>query len=353
MQSSPDTNAGTRLGKPFLLLALGILIASAGCREIQITTTVNRDGSFERAIVVPSDSSGIGETALPMPDDESWRLAVALNEESKEDEEDDSHIYTLTKQFRHAEDLNEELSKYETEKYQILSHLELTRRHRWFTTYITYRETYEEYFPFRTIPLSEYLTPEEIVRLRESDEEKELEDRMEEWQIRNMFEHLMANMLEGSSELNMGELTPEILGAAKEEFFQALLPAVEETEDDELVPAIVKIGKEIYETEAFELLTSSIEEFNMDLLEYSAFYDKATDESYKYTVVMRGLIYDSNSSDIHWNSVTWEFSPMDFSYADYEMWVESRVTNRTAVWVSIILLVFLVTVAVVVFLRRG
>ena len=176
---------------------------------------------------------------------------------------------------------------------------------------------------------------------------------MLEWQIRNIFEHLMGKMLEGSSELNISELTPEILVAGKEEFYQALIPATEETDDDELTPVILKIGKEIYETEAVELLIDSIEEFNQDLLEYMAFDEKATDESYKYIIVMPGLIYDSNSSEIQWNSVTWEFSPSDFSYADYEMWVESRVTNRTAVWISVILLIFLVTLAVVLFLRRG
>ena len=148
-------------------------------------------------------------------------------------------------------------------------------------------------------------------------------------------------------------MTPEILIAGKEEFFQALIPAADESDREELTPVVLEIGRKVYRTEAFEMLKASIEEFDRDILEYSAFYDKATDESYKYTVVMPGLIYDSNSSDIQLNSVTWEFSPMDFSYADYELWVESRVTNRTAVWISVILLVFLVTVAVVVFLRRG
>lgn len=348
-----ETRVGIRLRKSFLFMGFGLLIASAGCREIQITTTVNRDGSFERVIVVPSDSSGIGETAFPMPDDESWNLAVALNEENKEDEEGDSHIYTLRKQFRRVEDLNEELSIFRVEGFQIISHVELTRRNRWFTTYITFRETYEEYFPFRTIPLSEYFTPEEIVRLRDNDEDTELEGRMMEWQIRNIFEHLMEIMLEGSSQLNISELTPEILIAGKEEFYQALIPATEERDDAGLMQVVLEIGAEIYGTDAIEQLKASIEEFDRDLLEYLAFDEKATDESYKYTIVMPGLIYDSNSSEIQWNSATWKFNPADFSYADYEMWVESRVTNRTAVWISVILLIILVTVAVVVFLRRG
>ena len=335
-------------------MGFGLLIASAGCREIQVTTTVSRDGSFERAIVVLSDSSGIGKIAFPMPDDDdTWSLAVALNEESKEDEEGTSHIYTLTKQFREAEDLNEELSKYRTEKYQILSRVELTRRHRWFTTYITYSEIYESFFPYRIIPLSEYFTSEEIARLRESEEDEDLDGRMLEWQIRNMFEHLMEKMLEGSSQLNLVELTPEVLIAGKEEFFQALIPAADESDREELTPLVLEIGRKVYRTEAIELLKPGIEEFDRDVLEYETFYDKATDETYKHTVVMPGLIYDSNSSEIQLNSVTWEFSPMQFSYADYELWVESRVTNRTAVWISVILLVILVTVAVVVFLRRG
>ncbi len=340
---------GNRIRTLYSFLLLGMLIASTGCKGIQVTTTVNRDGSCERVIVVESDSSGVGETAFPVPDDESWSVEVALNEE---DEEGESYFHTYTKHFKQIDDLIEELSSLDAEGLQILSRIEFTRRNRWFTTYITFREIYKEYFPYKTIPISEYLTPEEIVRLRESDEDKELEDRMEEWQARNMFEDLFKNMLEGASTLNDPELTPEILTAGKEEFFEALIPAAEESNFDELTEVALEVGREIFRTEVVEQLRAQVEEFNRGLIEYSSFFDVATDEVYKFTIVMPGMIYDSNSSEVQWNSATWEFSPMDFSYADYEMWAESRITNRTVVWISVILLVSLVTLAVVLFLRR-
>ena len=349
-KSAGEMHIKIRIATLWSFLLPGMLIASTGCKEIHVTTTINRDGSSERVIVIETDSSSIGEMAFPVPDDASWSKAVALNEE---DEEGNSYFHTYKKHFNRIDDLIEELTFSDMKGPQILSTMEFTRRNRWFTTYTTFRETYKEYLPYKTIPISEYLTPEEIARLRGSDEDKELEDRVQRWQTRNMFEDLFQKMLEGSTTLNDSELTPEILTAGKEEFFNVLIPLQRERDSDELTDVVLDVGREIYRTEVFERLRVPVEEFDRGLSEYTSFFDMATDESYRFTLVMPGVIYDSNSSEVQLNSATWEFSPMDFSYADYEMWVESRVTNRTAVWISVILLIFLVTLAVVLFLQRG
>jgi hypothetical protein len=331
-------------------VVLGVLIATTGCREIQVTTRVNRNGSCERVIVVESDSSGIGETAYPMPDDESWSMDVTLNEEDKEG---DSYFYTMTKQFRSVDDLNNELSRSAGTGLHISSRVELTRRHRWFTTFVSFRETYEPYFPFRSIPISEYFTPEEIERLRGEEEDKELEKRMEEWQTRNMFEELFQGMLDGASGLNDPDLTPDVLTAEKEELYATLIPAAEESYLEELTPVILETCEKVYGTDAVNRLRPQAEEFEQKFNEFSDFTVKAAEESYKHTVIMPGLIYDTNASDVQWNSVTWNLGPGDFSYAEYEMWVESRTTNRTAIWLTVIVIAALLALLVLTLLRRG
>jgi hypothetical protein len=330
-------------------LLVGLVLVTTGCREIQISTTVHADGSVERTFVVESDSSGMGETAYPIPRDASWEQRSALNED---DEEGDAFFYTISKKLKRARDLEEELHEAAGAGLGYRPLIEISRRHRWFTTFLTYRERHEAFFPFRRIPISEYLTPEEIESLKGEETDEAVEEQVMEWQFRNIFEELFLLMLEGAGRVSAPDLTVEGLEAGKERMWEVLIPAAEEAEDEELVEVILSISGQVYETEAVMQLRPEVEEFDRILNEYMEFDSVASGESYKYTVEMPGLIVDTNSEEIKGNTVSWEFDADDLNYADYEMWVEARVTNRTAIWLVAGLLAVVVVLAAVTLVRR-
>jgi hypothetical protein len=327
---------------------VGALLVLSGCQEIQITTRIEPNGSLERIIVVEGDSSGV-EAGYPIPDDPSWSVEVVAG---PEDEESKPFLHTYRKRFRSVRQLNREIAGTGEPELRITSRAELTRRYRWFSTILTYRERYEPYYPFRTIPLAEYFTAEEIETVRSGDADSTLEKRAEDWMIRNYFKDLFDSMLRGAERLSDPDLTPAYLTARREDLFAALIPAAEENDFEDLHEVVLEVGRAVYETDAVERLRPEVEGFKQRLEEYEAFESKAGGETYKHVVTMPGLILDTNATEIEGNNVTWELDTYDAIWFEYEMWVESRVTPRWAIGVAIALLAAMVAGLVVLVVRR-
>jgi hypothetical protein len=55
------------------------------------------------------------------------------------------------------------------------------------------------------------------------------------------------------------------------------------------------------------------------------------DGDYTNTVVMPGIVLDTNADEVKGTTVSWRFSANQFMLGDYTMWVESRVMNTWAV----------------------
>jgi len=70
------------------------------------------------------------------------------------------------------------------------------------------------------------------------------------------------------------------------------------------------------------------------------------------SVIMPGLIIATNAETIEGNRVTWDIAGRYFLWRDYEMWVESRVVNVWAIWVSIGLVLFIAALMVVASIRK-
>lgn len=72
----------------------------------------------------------------------------------------------------------------------------------------------------------------------------------------------------------------------------------------------------------------------------------------KNVVEMPGLILDTNSEEVDGNRITWETGNAQYFVYDYEMWAESRMVNRWAVWVTGILFILIVAGLIVSFVRQ-
>ena len=123
-----------------ILLIMAALFALSGCKVYHISTGIEQNGACERTVVIETESGDITDTAYPVPDSTTWDMEVTPNEET--DEEDDL-VYTFRKQFRSVRAMEREFANARYPDLRVTHHVQLEKRHRWFVTWLTFRETYE------------------------------------------------------------------------------------------------------------------------------------------------------------------------------------------------------------------
>jgi len=329
------------------------LLLLGGCKNISTTTTVEPNGAMERHIVMQTDSEELAPTGYPLPSasDVEWSYQVNVGQPETEDAEE-TWLHEFRRRFRNAGELDSEIRRLSSEGPHLTHRVEIRKRYRWFTTYLVFREVFDQTFPYNHIPLSDYLTEEELEVLRGDDAPDEISDRAEEWLFRNVYEDLYLRLLEAAGQREAIPPSLEALRTHKEELFQALMNTFEEIDFEEIVvPTLQTIGR-VMEVEDVTPLRPAVEAFEAGFLEYEAISEVAGGESYDNTVVMPGLLVGTNAPEVVGNRVTWRFDAGDLDFGPIEMWVESRVTNRTAVWLAAFAAVLLLVLLVVGVIRR-
>ena len=122
-------------------------------------------------------------------------------------------------------------------------------------------------------------------------------------------------------------------------------------EDWEVIKVLQIFEKSLQNPSVWKLkpkMTGVVDELNrkQDLVFETHFTDLTN------SVIMPGLIIATNAETIEGNRVTWDIAGRYFLWRDYEMWVESRVVNVWAIWVSIGLVLFIAALMVVASIRK-
>ncbi|HEX9934347.1 MAG TPA: hypothetical protein VGB38_04045, partial [bacterium] len=144
-------------GRCFAVLTL---MSLAGCREITTTTQVRRDGSCIRTVSIRTGSTSVDSVfagPFTIPVDSTWTKSI-----EREKTGDKKLIYTAIKTFRSALDLARAYLRPEDGKLHVVIDIRLDRRFRWFNTFYTYQETIKASNPFISVPISDYLTADEL-----------------------------------------------------------------------------------------------------------------------------------------------------------------------------------------------
>lgn len=336
-------------------VAVLMAITLTACREYEITTKIYPDGSCERIMFVRGDSSEVVENPrFPIPIDSTWTLSMKADAD-----DDDNIIYTAKKKFASVAQMNAALYNEKGDDVRVNIRSTLQRRFRWFFTFLKYQEEYKPIFT--KIPISNQLRPEELeVLLEENDEETEkdsfefeqlkedAEEKAEEWFKRLIFEEFYDVFVAGAQKLNDPALTVDLISSRKQELYEKsdedpdqasdLLEAFEEVLK---TPAVWKVA-EIHR-DAFQLFNKKLE------LAASPFQD-----DYIIKIIMPGLIIGTNAKNVEGNQVSWGEEDGDeirLFYVGHEIWVESRVVNWWAVYISIGV-AFLLLLSIVATLRR-
>ncbi|MFC1583518.1 hypothetical protein ACFL4U_02425 [Candidatus Neomarinimicrobiota bacterium] len=342
-----------RKGSRFLLLWV---IMWTGCLDIEVSTDVAPDGSCERIVTVEGDSSNIFSSRFPIPMDSTWQIDLVQ-------EDEDSYVYTARKRFANISELNREFVVEDSSEVAIGMQVSLEKRFHWFFSSLEYRERYAVNNPIDEVPLSDYLSEDEIVlliRSRTNGNEGEdgadtallddLEERFNGWYARNVFEAFYRPFSAGVDELGHNVLTPQYLAAMKERLFQDILTS----SSNDGIEFWVEHFEAVLGTPAVRQVVAGNPHPFRTLEAQMEIDEELFLSDYSNSVSLPGLIVKTNANTLKGNQATWDDIAPYLLYSEYEMVVKSRMLNWAVTIISAIILVLLAggLVARVVTLRR-
>ncbi|MCG2714807.1 MAG: hypothetical protein L6422_00750 [Candidatus Marinimicrobia bacterium] len=212
----------------FVSLIFVMLMTLTGCREITTSTRIFSDGSCERTVLIEGDSSDVFSGSYPLPLDSSWTFDI-----QKDTSEKVKYFYSAKKSFKRVSDLNNEYLYDSVSTFSRVDRsIKLKKHFRWFFTILTYREIYRDANPFKQIPISDYLSDDEIKILFADDNDpkyfagkdsienaeikNEVEKKFETWLGISVFEEFYQTFLQGAEQLGDSNLTQEIIISKKD-----------------------------------------------------------------------------------------------------------------------------------------
>ncbi len=333
-------------------LALALLLVFSACREVTVSTKVNPDGTFTRVITVTGDSASVFRTDLPFPVDDTWARTS-----SKDTSDSTKYIVIYTKAFRNSDRLNEEI-KGDTSKYKNLEkEIFVTKKFRFFFSYITFKEVYKSVNPFNHLDYRKYLTEDEIgwysgtkvpVTPADSLHQNEVEDKVIAFLMESAITEVDSIIREGIKKLNDPRLNSLDLSVYHDSLYKTL-DHLDFNEGPDLISRYVRWSG----NDAFSLLKNQMPplfgDFDRKLAKLETIVKL---EGYSEEVEMPGLITATNSVMLKGNRVGWEFHFDPLLIRDYELYAESRVINRWAFILAGCVLLALVVVLTVKAVRR-
>jgi len=331
----------------YMLLMMGFILSS--CREINVRTIINNDGSFTRFITVKGDSADVIKRNLPYPVDSSW-----VREFYSDTSDSTKYICSYTKSYKSDDLLNAEIHNDTSWKSQIQRDVEISKRFMFFYSFITYHQVYKAANPFSE-DYHGYINEEDLLWISEVKAALNRKDsiRIDSAYVSldNYYKHV---------------LVVEIIDALKKGLRQLNDPNLNNIDmamyKDSIAANAISWSSGKYENSIDALITwtGNSELARLHNIEPSIFeeLEKKDDfadkvffgNEYTLEVEMPGLITETNSTVMHGNTVSWTIGTMSFFFEDYEMYVESRVVNYWAFIVSgIVVLLLLIAVIVKIF----
>lgn len=369
----------------FLILVLN------SCLEYDITTRIYPNGKLERTFQVSGDYDMIHESSsMILPTDSTWEIKTWWElVDSTKSKPDSIYFYAAGKVFKNYKELNKEL-KVDTNVYnQIKVKVNVKRKFRWFYTSMKYTETYRKYFPYNHLPSDEFLTSEEIKYSFSEDEdyrynpiknvfeplpeadtnliltgedstrakllEKDIEDRFEDWQTKNIFEDYFEALTKVLDKNNKPAC--DIAIQKKDELYDSLnIKDIADFEDSdekimEMVNTIVLRTSQFLNISGSEIQPSENPEMKL-FADRLTFLNMNIWYKYHQKVIMPGKVIQKNSGDSQEGTYSWKLSLKDFYASDYEMTALSKIINKWAIAVSIVVVTLLLAGLIAGFLRR-
>ena len=341
---------------PILTACLIGVLSLSGCLDITSTSTVNSNGSIIRTIAFTGDSTDIYAGRFPLRLDSSWSKKI-----TKSKEKDRDYTLTASRTFRDVEEMNRVLGG--TFSWTLQYRFDFNKSFQWFFTIYRYRETNLPFAQYISIPLTEFLSQQEIgLVLQDTVDDptkhlmsrgdslamESLIPRLQEWEWRNRFEPVFSAFLDGVRMLTNPSLTPSMVEPLKDSLYRKSERAVDKGKIDSLRIIFRATLRNPLVDKAWQANAPAIEEVKRRF----EFEHQTNSHKYFTNVVMPGLITGSNANKIEGNMATWQDFRERVHHQEYTMWVESRQVNWWAVIIAFVLVVTLMAALIIAALRR-
>ena len=326
----------------FLISFIISLLVLSSCREISVTTVINKDGSFLRTIKITGDSSTIYNATLPYPGDDTWKMEF-LNDTTGG--KDDVLIYT--KLFKTGEQLSEELSRDTSWWKHVKRTISIEKKSGFFYSYLEYNETIFAANPFDSIDFKNYLSQDDMLWLSgkklamnssDSSKIKQAEDTAEIYLQHALTVEIVAALKQGIEQLNQPELNPSLVDLYKD----SIAEKVNRWDLDSTLEFVDYLARLANNNDLESIKEMNPEPFHKLDQKIKVLFDILQLEDFKVSVELPGLLTETNSLSPVGNRVSWNVNNMSFLFEKFQMTAESRVVNvRMFVIGGIILLSFI------------
>ena len=188
----------------FSLLISMIFIYS--CREINVSTVINKNGSFTRIITITGDSTDVLKPDLPYPINDTWK-----REFKKDTTNDKNYILTYTKFFSNNSLLNTEISEDTGWRKKLNRIILVENEFGFFYSYLSYKEKITAANPFHEYDYKDYLNKEDMLWLtgkklalnsNDSAKIKEAENKVDDYLQNAITDEIIAILKTGIEKLN-------------------------------------------------------------------------------------------------------------------------------------------------------
>lgn len=323
---------------------LFLLITFSSCREITVTTKVNKNGSFTRIMTIRGDSSDLYKPGLPYPIDSSWESHII-----PDTSEADKFILTYSKTYANNNLLNAEIENDTSWKKLLNRKIEIKKRFGLFYSYVSFRESYSAANPFTMADYSDFLSTDDLyyldgnfIPINQADSFKieQAEDKMEDYLLHSITLEFLTVLKEGI--IGLKNPTTDTLDV--EIYKDSLRVMVEKWSFNDPGEFISNFANWTGNRAYLQLNDIKPPIFEEQSQKYELIDNLVQMEGFEQQVEMPGLITSTNSVKIIGNQVSWHVDSDAFLFRDYEMTAESRVVNKFGFIATGVILLFFVLI---------
>jgi hypothetical protein len=358
----------------YIIFAVAVLLfGSCEKAEYNMYTKINTDGSCYREICTTADSVFmVGDTVkcnpLPILLDKYWIISwqyitpevhtnwPVKNWRNDTIKKDEKVSITVGRNYNSVEEMgsNFRFNNISWGKLNIKYNFE--KKFRWFYTYYCYSEVYPEINKFKKIPLSKYLSNEEVeiyfkgnTFFLEGLNGEEMLDRLKNisksvniWLNRNLYEESYQILSNNLNLLENYSVSKTRFLSIKDSVYNTYICKVLNKEEpvefgSELDP--IKALDYYLKTNAFSKMESKNDTFLKNEFEHIDLFTEYFNKELNYSLEMPGKIINTNSKIYDGNKIIWKIDAYRFAVSDYKIYADSRKANVWAFIVSGIVLV--------------
>lgn len=313
-----------------------LLTLMAGCREYETETVIRPDGSCERSVAVIRDSD---DSTKAMADLSAfapgggWTVKRTVRGgEGQAVQGEKKYEFRASRAFRRVRDLDAALAVDTTGGPRLFTRVKLDRKFRWFHTLYDYRETYFVRSFLADVPVSDFMTREELDLYYQKNDTLDLKQKTDAW-FMEAYTRFVVNRLVRISETSpVPGLEPGRIRAESDSIKGFLTRNMESAAEDST--ALTRMLQSRFPGLTFDGWRAPLDSLRNEIQATWEAYSETGSDSFTAAVRVPGLIMDTNATSVEGSRAEWKFEGERFQMESYEMRVVSRVLNRWALWVT-------------------